>query len=136
MLFRSTLTLSLCGQSLPVIILFFAQEPWMFYLFAVVFGLSYGGEMVGFPIINKQLFGTKAPLGSIYSFEMVGAGTGMALGGWLGGGLFDATGSYTVSIVTSLVVGLIALPLALTLPRHDRNSKEPAIKLDFAPAAA
>ncbi len=115
---RTTLTLSLLGQSLPVIILFFAQDPWVFYLFAVVFGLCYGGEMVGFPIINKQLFGPKAPLGSIYSFEMVGAGTGMALGGWLGGGLFDMSGAYTWSLTASLIVGLMGLPLALTLPRH------------------
>jgi MFS family permease len=115
---RLTLSMSLLGQSLPVIILFFASEPWTFYLFAIVFGLSYGGEMVGFPIINKQLFGTKAPLSSIYSFEMVGAGTGMALGGWLGGGLFDMTGDYTWALATSLVVGCIGVPLAMALPRH------------------
>jgi MFS family permease len=117
---RITLTISLLGQSLPVILLFFATEAWTFYFFAVVFGLCYGGEMVGFPIINKQLFGTKAPLGSIYSFEMVGAGIGMALGGWLGGGLFDMTGDYTWSLWTSLVAGCLGLPLALSLPRHRR----------------
>ncbi len=119
---RTTLTLSLLGQSLPVIILFFASDAWVFYLFAVVFGLCYGGEMVGFPIINKQLFGARAPLGSIYSFEMVGAGTGMALGGWLGGGLFDMSGAYTWSLTTSLIVGLIGLPLALSLPRHKKSA--------------
>lgn len=115
---RITLTLSLLGQSLPVILLFFASDAWSFYLFAVIFGLCYGGEMVGFPIINKQLFGDKAPLGSIYSIEMVGAGVGMALGGWLGGALFDFTGSYAWSLSTSLTVGLLGLPLALSLPRH------------------
>ena len=119
---RTTLTLSLLGQSLPVIILFFAADAWVFYLFAVIFGLCYGGEMVGFPIINKQLFGAKAPLGSIYSFEMVGAGTGMALGGWLGGGLFDMSGAYSWSLTTSLIVGLVGLPLALSLPRHKKNA--------------
>jgi MFS family permease len=115
---RLTLTLALLGQTLPVTILFFATEGWHFYLFAIVFGLSYGGEMVGFPIINKQLFGTKAPLGSIYSFEMVGAGIGMALGGWLGGSLFDVSGDYTWSLSISLLAGLVGLPLALSLPRH------------------
>jgi len=115
---RVTLTLSLLGQTLPVIILLFASEPWVFYLFAIVFGLSYGGEMVGFPIINKQLFGIKAPLSSIYSVEMVGAGIGMAIGGWLGGSLFDLMGNYTGALLTSLVVGGIGVPLALTLPRH------------------
>jgi MFS family permease len=115
---RTVLTMALVGQSLPVIILFFATEAWTFYLFAVVFGLCYGGEMVGFPIINKHLFGEKAPLSSIYSFEMVGAGTGMAIGGWLGGGLFDMSGDYTWSLLASLLVGCVGLPLALALPRH------------------
>lgn len=115
---RGVLTLSLIGQSTSVLILFFASEAWVFYLFAVVFGLCYGGEMVGFPIINRQLFGEKAPLGSIYSFEMLGASTGMALGGWLGGVLFDITGAYTWAILASAAIGYLGLPLALYLPRH------------------
>ncbi len=119
---RTVLTISLLGQSLPVIILFFATEAWAFYLFAVIFGLCYGGEMVGFPIINRQLFGAKAPLGSIYSFEMFGASTGMALGGWLGGGLFDMSGSYQWSLVASLLIGLLGLPVALALPRHVKGA--------------
>lgn len=117
---RTTLTFALLGQALPVIILFFANEAWIFYLFAVIFGLSYGGEMVGFPIINKQLFGPKAPLGSIYSFQMVGGGTGMALGGWLGGSLFDVTGDYTWALGASLIIGLAGVPMAMALPRHKR----------------
>jgi len=115
---RAVLTMALIGQSTPVLILFFASEAWVFYLFAVIFGLCYGGEMVGFPIINRHLFGTKAPLGSIYSFEMLGASTGMALGGWLGGILFDLSGGYTWSILASIVIGYLGLPLALALPRH------------------
>ena len=125
---RVVLTMALVGQSLPVIILFFATEAWAFYLFAVVFGLCYGGEMVGFPIINKQLFGAKAPLGSIYSFEMLGASTGMALGGWLGGGLFDLSGNYTWSLLASLSIGLVGLPLALALPRH---KKPAAVRIEI-----
>lgn len=117
---RMTLSVSLLGQSLPVIILFFAEEAWAFYAFAVIFGLCYGGEMVSFPIVNKQLFGTKAPLGSIFSFQMVGAGIGMALGGWLGGVLFDMTTAYTWSLAVSLIAGCLGLPLALTLPRSGR----------------
>lgn len=115
---RFTLTVSLIGQGLPVVILFFASEPWVFYLFALSFGLCYGGEMVGFPIINKQLFGANAPLGSIFSLQMVGASTGMALGGWLGGSLFDMAGDYTWAFAVSFAVGLIGVPLALSLPRH------------------
>ncbi|MDP2719889.1 MAG: MFS transporter [Dehalococcoidia bacterium] len=118
---RALLTIVLIGQSTPVIILLFAHEAWVFYLFAVVFGLCYGGEMVGFPIINRQLFGTKAPLASIFSLEMLGASTGMALGGWLGGTLFDLSGTYTWAILTSIGAGYLGLPLALSLPRRAQH---------------
>ena len=118
---RTVLAISLIGQGLPVIILFFAHEAWTFYLFAVIFGLCYGGEMVGFPIINRQFFGAKAPLSSIFSFEMLGAGTGMALGGWLGGALFDMSGDYVWSLLASFLLGCIGLPLALSLPRHKKT---------------
>ena len=115
---RILLTAALIGQCAPIFILFFAQEAWGFYLFALIFGLCYGGEMVGFPIINRQLFGAAAPLGTIYSFEMVGAGTGMALGGWLGGFLFDLSGAYTWSIVAAILTTSLGVPMALALPRH------------------
>ena len=117
---RSVLLMAVIGQSTSVLILLFASDAWVFYLFAVIFGLCYGGEMVGFPIINRQLFGEGAPLSSIYSFEMLGASTGMALGGWLGGVLFDLTGAYTWAILASAAIGYLGLPLALYLPRHKK----------------
>ena len=95
----------------------------MFYAFATVFGLCYGGEMVGFPIINRQLFGEKAPLSSIYAFQTLGAATGMAMGGWMGGLLFDAYGSYTAAIIMAAGIGYLGLPLALLLPRHQRPAR-------------
>ncbi len=115
---RSLLTIALLGQSTAALMLLWTHEVWSFYLFAVVFGLLYGGEMVGFPIINRQLFGTEAPLASIYSFEMVGAGLGMALGGWLGGVLFDLSGAYQWSVIAAAVAGYAGLPLSLFLPRN------------------
>ena len=115
---RTCLTVAMLGQSTSILILLFASEPWMFYAFAVIFGICYGGEMVGFPIINRQLFGANAPLSSIYSFQMVGASTGMALGGWLGGVMFDATGAYTSAIIVAAAIGYLGVPLSLWLPRH------------------
>jgi MFS family permease len=120
---RTCLTISMLGQSSSILILLIANEAWQFYAFAVVFGICYGGEMVGFPIINRQLFGANAPLGSIYSFQMVGASTGMALGGWLGGMLFDATGTYTASIIVAAGIGYLAVPLSLWLPPHEKGGR-------------
>lgn len=119
---RLLLSIVMIAQSSSAVILLWAREPWSFYLFAVVFGLCYGGEMVGFPIINRQLFGTEAPLSSIYSFEMLGASTGMALGGWLGGMLFDLSGTYNWAILASMAAGYLGLPFALMLPRYRRTA--------------
>ena len=118
---RTILSLSIFGQSASILMLLFATEAWHFYVFAVIFGVCYGGEMVGFPIINRQMFGPKAPLSSIFSFEMIGASTGMALGGWIGGVLFDHSGNYTSAILVAAGIGFLALPLALWLPRHKRR---------------
>jgi MFS family permease len=118
---RAVLSFAVLGQALSILALLFATDVWHFYAFAVVFGLCYGGEMVGFPIINRQLFGPKAPLSSIFSFEMIGASTGMALGGWLGGVLFDHSGNYTSAILVAAGLGFLALPLSLWLPRHRRT---------------
>lgn len=118
---RTILSWAIFGQSLSILMLLFATEAWHFYVFAVIFGICYGGEMVGFPIINRQMFGPKAPLSSIFSFEMIGASTGMALGGWLGGVLFDHSGDYTLAILVASGIGFLALPLALWLPRHRRE---------------
>jgi MFS family permease len=122
---RACLSVAMLGQSLSILILLVAHEPWHFYAFGVIFGICYGGEMVGFPIINRQLFGANAPLGSIYSFQMVGASIGMALGGWLGGVLFDATGTYTAAIIVASVIGMLAVPLSVWLPRHRRDGGTP-----------
>ena len=118
---RTILSLAIFGQSASILMLLFATEAWHFYVFAVIFGVCYGGEMVGFPIINRQMFGPKAPLSSIFSFEMIGASTGMALGGWIGGVLFDHSGNYTSAILVAAGIGFLALPLALWLPRHKRR---------------
>ncbi len=118
---RTILSLAIFGQSASILMLLFATEAWHFYVFAVIFGICYGGEMVGFPIINRQMFGPKAPLSSIFSFEMIGASTGMALGGWIGGVLFDHSGNYDSAVLVSAGIGFLALPLALWLPRHKRG---------------
>ena len=133
---RILLTLALIGQGAPILILFFASEAWTFYAFALIFGLCYGGEMVGFPIINRQMFGTTAPLSTIYSFQMVGAGTGMALGGWLGGFLFDVSGDYTWSIAAAIITTALGIPLALALPRHRKKPPAAGSKAVLKPAPA
>ena len=122
-------------QSFPIIILFFAHDPWMFYLFAVLFGIGFGGEMSAFPIINRQYYGN-APMGTTYGWQMMGAGVGMAAGVAIGGFLRDLTGGFNATIAVSLVLSLVGVASILALPTTSRQLLphwEEALPRDWVP---
>ncbi len=118
---RFTLAIAVLLQTVPTLLLLVSTELRSFYLFAFVFGLGFGGEMVGFPIFNRQYYGTRAPLNTIYSYQIAGAMLGMAIGGWLGGALFDWTGGYTWSLVLSVTAGFLGVAVAMALPARQRT---------------
>lgn len=111
------LAMALCFtlQALPITLLFWAHEAWHFYLFAVLFGIGFGGEMSAFPIINRQYYGN-APTGTVYGWQMMGAGIGMASGSFLGGVLRDLTGDYTLALLCSFALSLLGTMSILILP--------------------
>ena len=120
-------------QAVGVLILLGARDLWTFYLFTLIFGLGYGGEMVIFPVINRQYYGT-APIGRIYSAQMVGAGLGMAGGSYLGGLLFDMTGNYNSAIWLASLLSFAGLIVVLRLAspfasRPDREMREAEARL-------
>ncbi|MCE2403567.1 MAG: MFS transporter [Dehalococcoidia bacterium] len=111
---RDTMAAMFVLQGLPVLLLFWAGDVWQFYLFAVVFGIGYGGEGSGFPVINRQYFGA-GPMGRSFGWQACGAMLGMALGGWSGGVLYGIFGNYDttilLSVLTSVAGGLIILSM-------------------------
>jgi MFS family permease len=121
-----SLALALLVQSSSIFLLFGATNTSSFYLFAVLFGIGYGGEMVAFPILNRQYYG-KAPTGAIYGFQIMGASVGMALGGWLGGVLYDATGAYTWTIIAAIAAGYLGLIATLSLAGRVRLPSRPPV---------
>ena len=139
-------------QFAPVVILLFATEAWMFYLFAILFGIGFGGEMSAFPIINRQYYGN-APIGSAYGFQMMGAGAGMASGAGLGSLLLIGVrqlgfptildNPYCWTIMLSFVMslgGVIAIVFLPNTHRHQMPDWEeqlsPELRTGAAPAAA
>jgi MFS family permease len=92
-------------QGVTVLMLFWTHEISGFYLFAVAFGIGYGGETGGFPILNRKYYG-HAPVGSAHGFQMLGAGLGMALGGWIGGVLYDIYGTYDLALAVSILASI------------------------------
>ena len=132
-------------QVVPVLVLLVAVEfypaVWMFYLFAVLFGIGFGGEMSAFPIINRQYYGN-APIGTTYGFQMMGAGAGMACGAGLGALLLALTGGYTATVALSFIMSLIGVVAIMFLPtthHHqlpDWEQRLPAELRPRPPAAA
>jgi MFS family permease len=110
---RKMMATSLSIQAGTVLMLFWAQEPWVFYLFAAVFGLGFGGEWTGYLVINRQYFGD-GPMGTIYGWQTTGALTGHAVATSLAGLVIYATGSFGVILALSIgfsVVGVLVIAL-------------------------
>ena len=136
----SKIAMSLCFflQALPIALLFWAYQAWHFYLFAVLFGIGFGGEMSAFPIINRQYYGS-APTGTVYGWQMLGAGIGMATGAFLGGLLRDLTGDYTLALVSSFLLSLMGATAILVLPstaHHQLPEWEKALPPEVRSATA
>ncbi len=102
---RGIMVASFFLQGVTVFLLLEATSVWHFYLFAVIFGIGYGGEGTVFPLLNRRYY-KNAPFGTPYGWQMFGASLGMGLGGWVGGYLFDITGTYTLTIIVSAATSL------------------------------
>lgn len=127
---KVTMILPYALQGVTVIMLFWAQTAWEFYLFAVLFGIGFGGEMSAFLIANRQYYGM-GPVRSIFGFQHLGSGLGMALGGLVGGVIYDfrnaeaptrylgfidvGGGSYDLAWIISIAASLTGVVFILLL---------------------
>ncbi|MAF38106.1 MAG: hypothetical protein CL696_04350 [Chloroflexi bacterium] len=116
---RGTMAVMYVFQGLPVLMLFWTNDTWSFYLFAVVFGIGYGGEGSAFPIINRSYYG-EGSLGRSFGWQLSGAMLGMATGGWIGGVLFGFFGDYVLTIALSVATSLAGAVLIMSMDRTDR----------------
>jgi len=109
---RLALSVCLIIAILALICLLFAQEAWMFYLFAVVFGLACGGLVPLTTVVIAELFGLKY-LGAIIGVMLLIGSAGGSLGAPLAGTIFDITGGYSVAF--SLCIALCALAIIFSV---------------------
>ena len=101
-------------QGAAVVMLFWTTEAWQFYIFAVVFGIGFGGEMSAFLVVNRQYFGM-GPVRTVFGIQSMGAGLGMALGGLVGSVIYDAFDSYSLAWVISLAASLGGMVAIITM---------------------
>ena len=91
-----------------------AQDLWMLYLFAVVYGFAYGGFDSPVTALIGDTFGPRS-LGVIMGALGVGWGIGAAIGPAVGGLIFDVSKSYFMAFLIGALIMLVAtLFVALT----------------------
>ncbi|MBA7479856.1 L-lactate transporter [subsurface metagenome] len=111
---RPSLTACLAILTLSLIWLLFAKEVWMFYIFAAVFGIAYGGMIPVQTLVTAELFGLSS-LGIILGSTELFFTLGGALGPPVAGSIFDVTGSYRLALLICIIVSALAITLSLIL---------------------
>jgi OFA family oxalate/formate antiporter-like MFS transporter len=79
--------------------LMWADQLWMLYLFAIVFGFMWGGSGTVITVLIGDIFGTRS-LGPIMGMMSAGWALGAAIGPSIGGFIFDMTGDYFMAFAT------------------------------------
>ncbi|MGH7117045.1 MAG: MFS transporter, partial [Stellaceae bacterium] len=77
------------------------QQGWLLWLFACLFGLTWGARGPAITAKTADLFPGRQ-LGTILGVITIGSGIGSAAGSWTAGWIFDVTGSYEVAFGLSI----------------------------------
>lgn len=96
-----------------------ASAYWLLALFAVAFGICYGGTVALLPTIVMDLYGARAVSG-IIGFLYTGAGIGTLIGPWLAGAAYDEFGSYDVPILAGAAFAFVAAMFVLPLAKNEK----------------
>jgi len=118
---KPALTISLALMSLTLFGLVAATEIWSIYLFAVIFGFTYGGLVVLCSPLVADLFGLRSH-GVILGIVGFSSGIGGAIGPVAAGHIFDISGSYQLAFLVCGAIGIVGSILSLLLrPTKERK---------------
>jgi MFS family permease len=116
---KPVMMVALFLQCVTIAVLFYASDAWVLYLFGVLFGLGFGGEMSAYLVVNRQYFGT-GPMATLYGYEIMGAMMGHAIATLLGGLVRELTGSYLPVFGLSMGFSIVGVLVILTLESSKR----------------
>ena len=120
---RLAIMIGLILVTLSLAWLLVAQEAWMLYLFAVVFGFAHAGMGSSQSPLAARLFGLRSH-GVILGFIDVSFDVGAAIGPFLTGYIFDITGSYQSAFLVCVAISIVGLVLtALLKPIKGEHSQ-------------
>jgi len=97
-------------QAAALLWLLWSREMWMFYLFALAFGLAWGGMGPVMAAIIGDTFGLSR-MGAILGVLDTGFNAGAALGPVIGGIIFDIKQSYSLSFLLGMALMLVTTAL-------------------------
>lgn len=97
-------------------LLFFADQPGMIYVFAVVFGIGVGGDYMIIPLMAGDLFGVRV-LGRVMGIVLTADGVAEATAPMLVGYLRDTGGSYNAGFTTLIILALLGAVAVMMLPK-------------------
>ena len=88
----------------------------MFYLFAILFGMTYGGVMPLQTLISRELYGLRFLGGIMAVLHLIGL-TGGSFSPPLAGYIFDRTGGYEPAFILCIIFSVLTVVLSLILLR-------------------
>ncbi len=97
-----------------LLLLLWAKDLPMLYIFGVIFGFGHGGLATMESPRVADIFGMRSH-GTILGFVFFADTVGGAVGPFLAGYIFDITGSYSIDFSLCAVIGIINLVLVLLL---------------------
>lgn len=104
-----------------------ATQAWSLLVFAVLFGIGYGGFVALIPALTSDFFGVRHT-GALIGLLYTGAAIGSLVGPTLAGVAFDLRDSYTLPILLSAAANLVAAGCMVVIgdPGRFRAAHQPA----------
>ena len=109
-------------QSTGIIILAWADNANMIYLFALLYGIGFGGRIPLFTAIRGEYFGRKS-FGTIMGISEFPSGLLNVGAPLFAGYMFDTTGSYTVPFAMLAILGFFGAILMLFVKKPSSDSR-------------
>jgi MFS family permease len=117
---HASLALMFAGLGAMLLVWWAASAYWLLALFALFFGVCYGGYVALMPTLVMDRYGARAVSG-IIGFLYTGAGVGTLLGPWLAGLAYDALGAYDVPILAGALLAFLAAGCVMVLIQNEKT---------------
>ena len=117
-----SMAIMIAGMALAFVVWFFSVNLWSLAVFALLYGLFYGGWVALLPAVVADYFGA-TNLGGMIGLISLSIAFGTLIGPSAAGFAFDVSQSYTLPILASAASYVVAAAiLAATAPRSKRWS--------------